>query len=247
MGGFVGLVALALLVAFCLRRKRRNVDEVPAIAPFTSEYQSNESSSFHPAVMASGSRYTDPSESEFIQDGTIMSPSTPGGLNHMTTYYDSPTMGQGSHSSNSIHHSDTTDSRALSPPLNGQTMMPSNIAAPNLTPLVPMRGNAQASPNSATAAIRKARREELDHQVRTVRQEMQDLKVDSRSVMTRPPSFRSGTTRSDNTEMLDMREQIRIMRERIDYLQAQEQSAWARGLSDEPPPDYSARAPSMRR
>lgn len=47
----------------------------------------------------------------------------------------------------------------------------------------------------------------------------------------------------------ELKETLREMRAQVEYLHQQQQSAWAQGLSDEPPPGYSAitRALSLRR
>lgn len=49
--------------------------------------------------------------------------------------------------------------------------------------------------------------------------------------------------------MDELKETLREMRAQVEYLHQQQQSAWAQGLSDEPPPGYSAitRGLSMRR
>lgn len=96
-----------------------------------------------------------------------------------------------------------------------------------------------------TEAVRRSRQMEIDRQLRAVKQEMRGLKTDFHVEATRRESITTGG-RSEETEMSDMREQIRTMKEQIEYLQAQQESPWAQGLSDEPPPGYSARHLSIR-
>lgn len=105
-------------------------------------------------------------------------------------------------------------------------------------------------------AIRQARQRELDQHLRSVQQEMAALAAEisnDQATPTRRPSIRqyssarnqSGAVAAANEvedremNMDEMTAQLRIMREQIDYLTAQQQSPWAQGLSDDPPPGYT--------
>ncbi|KAJ7509146.1 hypothetical protein B0H11DRAFT_2217548 [Mycena galericulata] len=56
-------------------------------------------------------------------------------------------------------------------------------------------------------------------------------------------SSRSGLSGGPGSPDADMASQLREMTARIRELEAQIQSPWARGLSDEPPPGYSEEEP----
>lgn len=59
----------------------------------------------------------------------------------------------------------------------------------------------------------------------------------------------SAAPTDDDMTVDELKETLREMRAQVEYLHQQQQSAWAQGLSDEPPPGYSAitRAFSLRR
>ena len=42
----------------------------------------------------------------------------------------------------------------------------------------------------------------------------------------------------EEMSMGEIREQLHVMQEQIEYLKEQQHSAWAQGFSDEPPPGY---------
>ncbi|PPQ88330.1 LOW QUALITY PROTEIN: hypothetical protein CVT25_012441 [Psilocybe cyanescens] len=123
-----------------------------------------------------------------------------------------------------------------------------HLSTPNSDFLVPSnRGN-------NIEAVRQARQRELDQRLRAVQQEMAALASElSSDRVERRPSIRkyapirnqggaaAAVTEVEDREMNmdEMKEQLRIMRERIDTLTAQQQSPWAQGLSDDPPPGYT--------
>ncbi|KAF8912180.1 hypothetical protein CPB84DRAFT_1742791 [Gymnopilus junonius] len=112
------------------------------------------------------------------------------------------------------------------------------------------------SPSNKIEATRRARQQELDQRLRTMQQEMAFLASDitgekspvgpggQRNVSVRRRPTSNGTARGESEEggeeltMAEMREQLRQMRHQISYLREQQQSAWAQGLSDDPPPGY---------
>lgn len=97
--------------------------------------------------------------------------------------------------------------------------------------------SAVSEATSDTEELRRARQEVLNGRLVAIEQEL-DLKNQTER---RSSARRQGDgNRTDDLEMLDMRDQIRAMREEILVLQAQRTSPWAQGLSDEPPPGYSA-------
>jgi hypothetical protein len=85
------------------------------------------------------------------------------------------------------------------------------------------------------------RQMELGKQMGLIEQELRALKREASSASSVRRTSRSGS--GEGTEggddVGDMKEQIRLMKEQIARLQMQQQSAWAQGYSDEPPPGYS--------
>ncbi|PFH51669.1 hypothetical protein AMATHDRAFT_58420 [Amanita thiersii Skay4041] len=96
--------------------------------------------------------------------------------------------------------------------------------------------------------VRSQRQMEIHTRLETAQREMNNLAT-RRSLhhSMRSSSSRTGSgarngvesTTEAEQEMEALREQIRALRTQIDYLQAQQQSDWALGLSDEPPPAYT--------
>ncbi|KAF5388991.1 hypothetical protein D9757_005052 [Collybiopsis confluens] len=121
------------------------------------------------------------------------------------------------------------------------------------TPLV-VSGNPKAE-------LRVIRQLELQRQMETIHEGIEVLQNEARSLhggseggesgelapssqaeMVVPP--RSSTLRrnrsiTENVDVQQLKDQIRVMNEQIAVLQSQHNSAWALGLSDEPPPGYS--------
>ncbi|KAJ3722837.1 hypothetical protein DFJ43DRAFT_1042076 [Lentinula guzmanii] len=118
-------------------------------------------------------------------------------------------------------------------------------------------------PSDSKAAIRRQRQQELERQMQQIGDEIKDLQIeaeernagrDGMSTMMSPTSGQSraplSATRSSrpvrsprspygNEDVSQLKAQIQAMSEHIAYLQDQQNSAWAQGLSDEPPPGYS--------
>ena len=77
------------------------------------------------------------------------------------------------------------------------------------------------------------RQMELKRQMGLIKQEMQELKRAVSSVSsTGRNKRRSNGTGGDDEDVDDMKEQIRMMKEHIGRLEAQQQSAWPQGYSD---------------
>ncbi|KAF9478487.1 hypothetical protein BDN70DRAFT_836028 [Pholiota conissans] len=143
----------------------------------------------------------------------------------------------------------------------GSTSTPSNSdvlsyyqGGPRRGPLMSVTSGDHLSTPNSVEAIRIARQNELDQRLRTVQEEMRYLTSDlssgeksgRRSIRRRTANRGQSEAGGDGTEvveeemsMSDMREQLRSMREQIAYLQDQQRSAWAQGLSDDPPPGYT--------
>jgi hypothetical protein len=91
--------------------------------------------------------------------------------------------------------------------------------------------------------VRRARQMELDTQMRTAEQELANIGTSKQSVVA--PNAKEAVTARSNEE--DLREQIRMLTEEIEYLRSQQHSDWILGLSDEPPAYSVVRTPTIRR
>jgi len=109
-------------------------------------------------------------------------------------------------------------------------------------------GDERANSNSVET-VRRARQNEIDERLRAVQQEVTHLTSDLRgekggrqlSVRRRRANTRGNEEVEAEQEMgmAEMREQLSAMKEQIGYLREQQRSAWAQGLSDDPPPGYT--------
>jgi hypothetical protein len=109
-------------------------------------------------------------------------------------------------------------------------------------------GDERADPNSVET-VRRARQSEIDERLRAVQQEVTHLTSDLRgekggrqlSVRRHRADTRGIQEVGEEEEMSmgEMKEQLRVMKEQIGYLREQQRSAWAQGLSDDPPPGYA--------
>ncbi|KAG5653536.1 hypothetical protein H0H81_012477 [Sphagnurus paluster] len=128
----------------------------------------------------------------------------------------------------------TMNSSSLSPnpmPLRNH----GHISSASGSPLLPELDFATL--DSAREAVREQRQQEIDQRLHDVKIEMHQLNTQK--------SSRELSSDLSPREIVEMRQQMREMREQIEYFQAQQQSEWAQGLSDEPPPGYSAQSPSL--
>ncbi|KAJ3813245.1 hypothetical protein EV368DRAFT_67228 [Lentinula lateritia] len=103
--------------------------------------------------------------------------------------------------------------------------------------------------------LRRMRQQELEQQMREINEEIEELKNEaaersdptttglmSRTSVRKMKSIRKGRNTDENTDSVaQLKAQIQEMSEEILFLQSQQNSAWAQGLSDEPPPGYSPR------
>ncbi|KIM48570.1 hypothetical protein M413DRAFT_437782 [Hebeloma cylindrosporum] len=116
-------------------------------------------------------------------------------------------------------------------------------------------GDEGGNPDSIEA-IRRARQNEIDERLRAVQEEVTHLTSDLQGEKGgRQPSVRRrGANKRGDQEvageaeemtMAEMREQLSVMKEQIGYLREQQRSAWAQGLSDDPPPGYTLN-PALR-
>ncbi|KAE9402050.1 hypothetical protein BT96DRAFT_1017864 [Gymnopus androsaceus JB14] len=124
--------------------------------------------------------------------------------------------------------------------LSGTSTSTSTDANPPVPLLAP-------APNTK-AELRHRRQQELERQMRVINEEIEDLRNEAAEraegdyyyyyhffcyfSITDFPSY-------GNLDVVQMKEQIRAMSEQIAFLQSHQNSAWAQGLSDEPPPGYS--------
>ncbi|KAF8630443.1 hypothetical protein AX17_005420 [Amanita inopinata Kibby_2008] len=125
----------------------------------------------------------------------------------------------------------------------------------SLTPLrrdAPRRGNVNSS--KTREEIREMRQMEIDQRLQSAQREMNNLTV-KQSLRSSPNSPASqGATEGSGRGvagaeseseagagegMEELKEQVRSLSTQIEHLRVQQQSDWALGLSDEPPPAYS--------
>ena len=109
-------------------------------------------------------------------------------------------------------------------------------------------GDERPDPNSVKT-IRRARQNEINERLQAVQREVTHLTSDLRRekgsrqlpVRQRGPDTRGNQEvgGEEETSIGEMREQLRVMKEQIEYLREQQRSAWAQGLSDDPPPGYT--------
>jgi hypothetical protein len=90
--------------------------------------------------------------------------------------------------------------------------------------------------------VRRARQEDLDNRLRVVQHNIEQLE-ESRTGSGRSVSLREQISGEAGEEIHmsvpGMQEAIRSLREQLRILREQQQSAWALGLSDDPPPGYT--------
>ncbi|KAJ3903867.1 hypothetical protein F5879DRAFT_116866 [Lentinula edodes] len=115
-------------------------------------------------------------------------------------------------------------------------------------------------PLDSKSAIRRQRQQDLERQMQQISSEIRDLQIEAAernggrdptmsslisapsralSSVTRSRSVRSPRSPDGKEDVSQLKAQIQAMSEHIAYLQDQQNSAWAQGLSDEPPPGYS--------
>jgi len=89
------------------------------------------------------------------------------------------------------------------------------------------------NPTSLTgkqAAVRRHRQKELELQIRYLQDELRTL----------GPGLGPASSALLSPERAEDARQMDLMREQIALLQSQQNSSWAQGLTDEPPPGYTA-------
>jgi hypothetical protein len=252
IGGIAGgitLLALVISLLFCWYRRRghgalQSVKENGGPEPLILQFNNGGSSL---AVSASGMPYTQPLA---VRSKSPMATVTVSGGES------SNTDRQGNMRNYRTLHSGEV---ALSPPLAGSQRLPffSEKALPsspsNLSVLGTSSDNRSASPllpsrlnvTGAREEVRRARQEDLDNRLRVVQHNIIQLEESSagpgRSVsLRRQTSGEAGIIEEEmHMSVPDMQEAIRSMREQIRVLREQQQSAWALGLSDDPPPGYT--------
>ena len=83
--------------------------------------------------------------------------------------------------------------------------------------------------------VRAARQMEISERIRAAQREMDQLTAAQNS---QPASGRAPTPAPSQQEMVSLRNQVQELKNKIEQMQNQQQSDWALGLSDEPPPAY---------
>jgi hypothetical protein len=144
----------------------------------------------------------------------VMSPNEPFMRSTPFTYGSSAWSGYPSEPSTPYREA---GSPVLSPPAASAT------ASSDLSPGL----EAREKPSSdSKAALRLARQRELEGQMEAIRQDLAD-------------SMAGQSSAGVGTQESETQNQIRAMQEQIRELQRRQQTPWAQGLTDEPPPGYS--------
>ncbi|KAJ4000456.1 hypothetical protein F5050DRAFT_498960 [Lentinula boryana] len=138
-----------------------------------------------------------------------------------------------------------TTQDSLIPPLPSST----NYGSISATTTVP-----KSNTTPEKSELRRIRQQELERQMGEINEEIEELKNEAAErsdpsslglaprTSIRKKSVRKGKDKDQKMESVaQLKAQIRQMSEQIALLQAQQNSAWAQGLSDEPPPGYSPR------
>ncbi|KIK61854.1 hypothetical protein GYMLUDRAFT_243025 [Collybiopsis luxurians FD-317 M1] len=127
-----------------------------------------------------------------------------------------------------------------------------------------------ATASNPKAELRRMRQRELERQMRVINEEIEELRTEAREraeggvaegvssyegssrdssavgVASRSSTLRRkrtvGRSADEIADVGQLKDQIKVMTEQIAFLQSQQNSAWAQGLSDEPPPGYSPSA-----
>ena len=216
VGGIVGgiaLLALAVFLGFCWRRRRSHAPEL-LITRFNDEGASL-------AVSASGMPYTQP---PVVHTKSSIPPLTVSGNND--------NQASMPNSYRTLH----LGGAALSDPPSSQQLPSSPLL---LTPL---------NVKGTREEVRRARQQDLDNRLRVVQHNIVQLEESNarpgRSVSSRQQTSGAAEIIEEEMHMSmpDIQEAIRSMREQIGVLRRQQQSAWALGLSDDPPPGYTMEA-----
>jgi len=103
-----------------------------------------------------------------------------------------------------------------------------------------------ANLDSATReALRRERQADIDYQLRELLREMRELNRDHK-VDANGPVIREATSAQTQLEV-ETRRQVEAMRAQAEHLRMQQNSDWAHGLSDDPPPGYTPQTLSIGR
>lgn len=100
--------------------------------------------------------------------------------------------------------------------------------------------------SSGKGSRKKERQHELQAQMRQLQREIDSLNDQAleRRATIRPPPGAGGAATLDTgvqgpqADVQDVLEQLRRAQDQVSFLQQQQQSPWALGLTDEPPPNY---------
>ncbi|KAF8647466.1 hypothetical protein AX16_006672 [Volvariella volvacea WC 439] len=268
--GSVALIAIVLVVWYCHRRRRSRVgprplstiDEPPIMVslPFPDANGPRPSDvSAHISPIANSNVYG--LGGYAYGGGPGNGNTTYAGSEHMGTDGQSipsgsniglTTVGDGAYRRNIVHYQGSHDIMSTLPtgeliltpatpkrqdtfgdPIE-QASIASNQTGPTLS-------TALTTANATPEELRQARQEELRRQMAAIRRELDELRTEA----VRKSSIKKQrlSEREEDMDMMALREQILMLREQIEFLQNQQQSPWAQGLSDELPPRYTP-APS---
>ena len=256
VGGIAVLALLTILFFLCRRRKRRQEMIFPETGAPASPMQEMDRN--HQATIVS------PFTLSPSQVGLISISSQPPQRGY---YGHVPTASQTSFRSPPLSRSDNMSAYGgyVDPSSSGSGSAAGYHGQPlygqmvSVTPFDHLSYGAESDATSPThtsstvEATRRARQNELDQQLRSIQQEMMYLSSDVRNgekgarhhsvrrrqTLDRGAPIAEAEEPEGEISMEEMQEQLRNMRAQIAYLQEQQRSAWAQGLTDDPPPGYS--------
>ena len=247
VGGIAGgmtLLALLIFLLLCWHRRRRHgapqsVGENGDSEPLITEFNGGGGSL---VVSASGMPYT-----QSLAESSIPSMAT-------NTVFGGESFSTDNQANMPDNYQTLPSGKVvLSPP--GSQQLPSSEKALPSSPLNPSvlgtgSNNGSASPllpsplnvTGTRDEVRRARQKDLDDRLRVVQHNIEQLEGSGAG------HYRLGQQTLEETEsteeemhmsVSDMQEAIRSQREQIRLLREQQHSAWALGLSDDPPPGYT--------
>ena len=240
IAGGITLLALVLFLLFCWHRRRghdapQSVRERGGLKPLVTQFN---------AVSASGMPYTQPIA---VRSKSARATVTVSGDES------SNTDNQENMGNKALHSGEVVLSPSGYQQLPPSSEKASSSSTSNSSVFATSSDNRSASPllpsplnvAGAREEVRRARQEDLHNRLRVVQQNIVQLEESSagpgRSVSLRRQTSGEAEIIEEEMHMSvpDMQEAIRSMREQIRVLREQQQSAWALGLSDDPPPGYT--------
>ncbi|KIY70436.1 hypothetical protein CYLTODRAFT_392047 [Cylindrobasidium torrendii FP15055 ss-10] len=233
IGGLVGLAGIALALFFFMKRRRQKRNtyniEIDGDDPKPPHGMSSPFERYGSQPMAQSQTIV-PLTANYASDSDFSHPdsTTP----YASTAYRPPNAHQGNMyvmNPDSPGYSARTESER--PSTDDMTHRPPGAAPPST-----IAASSTGSTLEDEAELRRKRQRALQDQMRTIQAELSALSAQQAG----QPRFEasSGAGR-ESSELRDLKGQISTMRGQLKALATSQQSAWAQGLSNEPPPGYT--------